>query len=70
MYISKQQRIEIGDKVTITKEISTISGTFTTGHVFTVESKSERGLDLIDKDGHKVGETRLFDGEIIKLTGL
>lgn len=59
-FIPNKQGIQIGDQVTINQELSTLSGTFTEGHEFTVESIESMGgmtvYNLKDSDGHSLND--------------
>lgn len=52
---------EIGDRVTLTKDIEVLAGTMKAGTIVTVIGKSQRGYDFKDDEGHRVIECG-FDG--------
>lgn len=56
MFIASKSPIKQGDRVRSNKEISTMAGTFTAGHVFTVVGETERGLVLQDDDGNGLND--------------
>ena len=57
MFIPSKTKIKVGDRIVLTQALVMEDGTFTVGHLFTVVGEGERGFDLVDFDGRKVGET-------------
>ena len=59
-FIPNKQCIQIGDQVAINQELSTLSGTFTEGHKFTVRSIETMGgmtvYNLKDSDGRSLND--------------
>lgn len=60
VFVPNKQGIRIGDQVLINQELSTLSGTFTKGHKFTVKSIESMGgmtvYNLSDSDGHGLND--------------
>lgn len=56
MFIPRQI-LKQGDKVRLTRNVEVVSGTYTAGHEFTVESIGYRGPNLNDRDGNMLIET-------------
>lgn len=55
-FIPNPNLIDVGDKVRLTKRIPMTLGTYTVGHLFTVEASGARGYDLVDSDGRRLNE--------------
>lgn len=68
MFIPNESKIKVGDQIKLTQPLETFAGTFTTGHLFKVVSEGERGLDLEDFDGRKVGECGLIQHTFRKVS--
>jgi hypothetical protein len=49
-------KIEVGDKVKSNNTLKICNGFFTKGHEFIVIGIGERGFDLQDEDGNRIGE--------------
>ena len=47
---------EIGDKIILKEDVSTMAGTFSEGSELKITGFSDRGMDLVDGDGNKIIE--------------
>jgi hypothetical protein len=56
---NNSKEAKVGDKIQLTKDVKTMSGTFTKGHVLACISIGERGHDFEDINGNKLLETGL-----------
>ncbi|QXN76498.1 hypothetical protein [Escherichia phage BF17] len=50
----------VGKKVQLLEDVSTMSGTFTKGHIMTIIAETSRGWDLEDADGNRILEAGYF----------
>lgn len=60
MFIPNENIIKVGDRVRLTHNVKTLSGTFTRGHEFNVIGDGERGFDLQDDESRKILECGPF----------
>lgn len=50
----------VGKKVQLLEDVSTMSGTFTKGHIMTIIDETSRGWDLEDADGNRILEAGFY----------
>jgi hypothetical protein len=58
-FIPNHNILAPGTRVRLLHDIEALSGTFTRGHSFTVYSTGDRGPNLVDSAGRKLGEMGL-----------
>lgn len=67
MFTPNPSIIRVGDTVVLVKSVRTYYGTFHIGHRFKVVGEGERGFDLEDDDGNRLGETCLIRDHYVKV---
>ncbi|EON7637034.1 hypothetical protein ABV23_RS00885 [Escherichia coli] len=55
-----QSNTNVGKQVQLLEDVSTMSGTFTKGHIMTIIAETSRGWDLEDADGNHILEAGFY----------
>ncbi len=66
MFIPNDQS-NVGKRVVLLEDVSTMAGTFHKGHEMTIIAEGPRGWDLCDDQGNKICEAGMFGHKEFKL---
>ena len=61
---TENQRMDIGSRVRLNESHQMQNITYKKGHEFTIYGSSQRGWDLIDKDGNKLDECLFMEHKL------